>query len=391
MPSEAGEIPALSRNGDASHEDEPGRLADANDLSSEEGRLVPMPVGVAADALRPPAPTEDDQMQSLNRSLAACAAAALAVTCAACGTSSAGSAGAGSAASGPAGTASAGTLASSGFPVTVSTAAGKLRIPARPAAILSLSPTATEMLYAIGAGNQVKAVDSLSDYPPKAPVTKLSAYQPNAEGIAAYKPDLVIISNDLGGITAKLRALSIPVLDLPAAANLAGVYSEFTQLGEATGHAAQARKEDGTLRLAISKIIASEPKHVKSLTYYYELATNPYYSVTSSTFIGGLLSLLGMKSIADAAKGAAAAGGYPTLSAEYVLKANPDYIILADAGPTGGGQDAATVSRRPGWSVVSAVKDKHIILLNADIASRWGPRVVQLLHTVAASVAAGSH
>src|SRR5258708_6929275 len=317
------------------------------------------PVGVAADALRPPAPTEDDQMRALTRKVAAVAPAALAVMCAACSTSSAGSASAGSAVGGSPGTASGGTLASTGFPVTVSAAAGKARIAARPAAIVSLSPTATEMLYAIGAGNQVKAVDSLSDYPAKAPVTKLSAYQPNAEAIAAYKPDLVIISNDLGGISAKLRALSIPVLDLPAAANMGGVYSEFTQLGEATGHVAQASKEDSTLRLAIGKIIASEPKHTKPLTYYYEIATNPYYSVTSATFIGSLLSLVGMKSIAD-------------------------------TGPAGGGQDAATVSGRPGWSILSAVKGNHFILLNPDIASRWGPRIVQLLHTVAAGVASGS-
>ncbi|MGO8960206.1 MAG: ABC transporter substrate-binding protein [Streptosporangiaceae bacterium] len=325
-------------------------------------------------------------MRAIHRKLpGAVAAAAVAVACAACGTSAAGPADSRSAAH------SAGTLATMGFPVTVSTAAGQLRIPARPTAIVSLSPTATEMLYAIGAARQVKAVDSLSDYPPGAPVTKLSAYQPNAEAIAAYKPDLVIISDDLDGITAKLTALSIPVLDLPAAASLSGVYAEFTQLGEATGHETQAQQEDSTLRLAVSKIIAAEPKHAKPVTYYYEIGTDPYYSVTSSTFIGGLLSLLGMKSIADAAKGAAAAGGYPSLSAEFILKANPDFIILADTGPTGGGQDAATVSARPGWSVLSAVRGRHFILLNADIASRWGPRVVQLLQTVAADVAAGSH
>ena len=326
-------------------------------------------------------------MRTLNRTLPATAAvAAFALACAACGSSPAGPA------TGPsAGAGSAGTAASTGFPVTVSTAAGKLRIPTRPTSIVSLAPTATEMLYAIGASGQVKAVDSLSDYPPKAPVTKLSAYQPNAEAIAAYKPDLVVISNNMNGITAKLKALSIPVLDLPAATNLAGVYAEFTQLGEATGHIAQARTEDAALRHAISKILAAEPKHAKPLTYYYEVGTNPYYSVTSSTFIGSLLSILGMKSVADAAKGAAAAGGYPSLSAEFILKANPDYVILSDTGRTGGGQDAATVSGRPGWSVLSAVKDKHIIVLNADIASRWGPRIVLLLRAVAAAIAAGSH
>jgi iron complex transport system substrate-binding protein len=112
--------------------------------------------------------------------------------------------------------------------------------------------------------------------------------------------------------------------------------------------------------------------------------------VTDSTFIGSVLSLLGMKSIADAAKGAAAAGGYPELSPEYILKANPDYILLADTGSANGGQDGATVSSRPGWSALTAVKDKHIIVLNADIASRWGPRIIDLLKSVAAGIKSGS-
>jgi iron complex transport system substrate-binding protein len=310
------------------------------------------------------------------------AAAALAVTCAACGSSAPHSASANKAST----TKTSTTKTSAGFPVTVTTAGGVTRVPGRPGAIVSLSPTATEMLYAIGAGSQVKAVDDDSDYPAQAPRTSLSGYTPNAEAIAGYKPDLVVISNDIDNITAKLKALSIPVLDLPAATNVAGVYSEFTELGEATGHAAQASQEDATIKSDIAKIVAAEPKHSAPLTYYYEISTDPYYSVTSSTFIGSLLSLLGMKSIADAATGAAASGGYPSLSAEFILKANPDYIILADTGSTGGGQDAATVDSRPGWSVLTAVKDKHIILLNADIASRWGPRIVDLLQDVESGI-----
>ncbi|MGO9140983.1 MAG: helical backbone metal receptor [Streptosporangiaceae bacterium] len=308
-------------------------------------------------------------------------AAALAVACAACGSSGSGSAGAGPAAA---------SSAAAGFPVTISTASGAVRIPARPDAIVSLSPTATEMLYAIGAGSQVKAVDSDSDYPSRAPKTKLSAYAPNAEAIAGYKPDLVVISNNMDGIQKQLTALSIPVLYLPAAVTVANVYAEIDQLGSATGHLTQAQREVAALRSQISRIVAAEPRHSRPLTYYYEVGVDPYYSVTSSTFIGSLLSLLGMKSIADAAHGAAAAGGYPSLSAEYILRANPDYIILADTGSTGGGQDAATVDSRPGWSVLTAVKDKHIILLNADIASRWGPRIADLLQAVEADVASGS-
>jgi iron complex transport system substrate-binding protein len=303
------------------------------------------------------------------------AAAALALGCAACSSSPASS-----------GAADAGSASTAGFPVTVSSFVGDVRVPTRPDSIVSLSPTATEMLYAIGAGGQVKAVDDDSDYPKQAPMTKLSGYTPNAEAIAAYKPDLVVISNNIDGITAKLTSLSIPVLDLPAAANLSQEYAEFDQLGKATGHLTQAEQEVSKLKGEIAKIVASEPAHPKALTYYYEVSTDPYYSVTSSTFIGNVLSLLGLKSIADAATGAAASGGYPSLSAEFILKSNPDYIILSDTGSTGGGQDAATVSSRPGWSVMSAVKDHHIVLVNADIASRWGPRIVDLLQDVAAAL-----
>jgi iron complex transport system substrate-binding protein len=320
-------------------------------------------------------------MRAITRQLPALVAvAAIAAASAACGSSSA---------SDSAGGASTAQADPDGFPVTVTTAGGKTHLTTRPDAIISLSPTATEMLYAIGAGKQVKAVDSDSDYPPTAPITKLSGFEPNAEAIAAYKPDLVIISNNIDGIAAKLTALSVPVLDLPAAADLSDVYQEFSELGAATGHVAQAKSEDSKLAEAVATIVASEHKRAKPATYYYELSANPYYSVTDSTFVGSVLSLLGMKSIADSAKGAAAAGGYPQLSPEFILKANPDYILLADAGSANGGQDAATVSSRSGWSALTAVKDKHIIVLNADIASRWGPRIVELLKSVAASITSG--
>lgn len=319
-------------------------------------------------------------MRARTRLLPALVAAVVVITlaCAACAGSPGGS---------PAGTRPSGATA--GFPVTIVAAGGHVHLAARPGAIVSLSPTATEMLYAIGAGSQVKAVDSLSDYPASAPRTRLSAYQPNAEAIAAYHPDLVIISNNIQGISAKLQALSIPVLEQPAAASLAQEYAEFDQLGEATGHLAQAQAEVARLRSAITRIISSTPRHSGVLTYYYELGTNPYYSVTSTTFIGSVLSLLGLKSIADTATGAAAAGGYPSLSAEFILKANPDYILLSDTGPDGG-QTAATVGARPGWSVASAVRGHHIVVLNPDIASRWGPRVVDLLQEVATALKPGS-
>jgi iron complex transport system substrate-binding protein len=319
-------------------------------------------------------------MRSLTRRLPVlAAAAALTVSAAACGSTQASNT---SATSGSSPAASAGQA----FPVSIAAANGTVKLASRPAAIVSLSPTTTEMLYAIGAGSQVKAVDSLSDYPAQAPRTKLSAYQPNVEAIVAQKPDLVVESGDTGQLTKRLRAFSIPVLELPAPATLAGEYSEFGQLGRATGHPAQAQQAVTRLRAQLRQIVAAAPHHAKPLTYYYEL-DQTYYSVTSSTFVGQLLALLGMKSIADQAAGAAKSGGYPQLSPEYIIKASPDYIILADTLCCH--QDAATVAKRPGWSGLAAVKAGHVIGLNDDIASRWGPRVPDLLRTVETAIAKG--
>jgi len=282
------------------------------------------------------------------------------------------------------GAASAGVAAAArGFPVSVAAANGTVRISKLPTSIISLAPTATEMLYAIGAGGQVTGVDKYSNYPPNAPRTNLSGLTPNYEAIVARKPDLVIVSNYAATIAKHLSAFGIPVLELPAPATLNGEYAEFDQLGEATGHERQARAEVSTLRKQVAEIVARAPHHAKPLTYYYEL-DQTYYSVTSSTFIGRLLGLLGLKSIADSAKGAAAAGGYPQLSAEFILKANPDYIILADTICCH--QDAAAVAARPGWAGLAAVKAGRVIGLNDNIASRWGPRVVDLLRTVLAGI-----
>ena len=305
------------------------------------------------------------------------AATALALSAAACSSS-------------PATSPAAAADGAAAFPAKVATATGVVHVPSKPMRIISLSPTATEMLYAIGAGSQVKAVDSDSDYPSDAPRTKLSGLDPNLEAIVAYKPDLVVISNFSSNedtLAKQLASFSVPVLYQPAPTGLPGVYTEIDQLGEATGHLAQAEKEDSAIRSQIAGIVASVPRHASPVSYYYEL-DQTYYSVTSSTFVGSLLSLLGLKSIADTASGAASSGGYPQLSSEYIVRANPDYIILADTVCCQ--QNAGTVASRPGWAGLTAVKDGHVIPLNDDIASRWGPRIVNLLRTVANYLNKGS-
>jgi iron complex transport system substrate-binding protein len=250
----------------------------------------------------------------------------------------------------------------------------------RPERIVSLSPTATEMLFAIGAGGQVVAVDSNSNYPASAPKTDLSAYQPNVEAIAGYKPDLVVYSDDPGELAAGLAKLSIPVLKQPAATRLEDTYAQLEQLGKATGHADEASQLATTMRAEIEKIAAAG-RPERPLTYYHELDKN-LYTATSKTFIGQLYDQLGMKNIADAADKDAT--GYPQLSAEYVVKADPDLILLADTKCCG--QSARTVAARDGWDQLTAVKSGGVVELDDDVASRWGPRVVDFLKVVAAKV-----
>ena len=277
-------------------------------------------------------------------------------------------------------------LASAPFPATVHAANGAVTVPTRPMAIVSLSPTATEMLYAIGAGSQVKAVDQDSDYPSSAPRTGLDGNDPNVEAIAADKPDLVILSDEPPSVDSQLGALGVAVLSTPAASNLGQEYAEFMQLGVLTGHEVQARAEVARIKRQIAQVVASVHRSPRSATtYYYEL-DQTYYSATSSTFIGQVLGLLGLRSIADGATGSAASGGYPQLSGEYILKSNPSYILLADTLCCG--QSPATVAARPGWANLSAVKHGRVLKLNDDIASRWGPRIVLLLSEVAAEMKA---
>ena len=270
-----------------------------------------------------------------------------------------------------------------GFPVTVHTSDGAVVIKSRPTAILSLSPTATEDLYAIGAGDQVKAVDKYSDYPAGTPRTNLSEIQPNIESMVALKPDLVVLADGGDDLETRLKALGIPVLVMPAAMKITDVYSEMTQLAEATGHVPEAMKEESSIRSQLASIVSSVTRTTKPITYYYELSPD-FYSLTSATFVGQLLKLIGLQSIADSAHGAASSGGYPQLSSEFIVKANPDFIFLADTICCQ--QNATKVAARAGWENMTAVREHHVVDLNDDIASRWGPRIVDLLQTVANAV-----
>lgn len=264
------------------------------------------------------------------------------------------------------------------FPVTIKAANGNVTITKRPARIVSLSPSTTEDLYAVGAGRQVVAVDELSNYPTRAPRTKLSGYTPNVEAIAGYRPDLVIVRSEAG--VAQLRRLGITVLQLKEAGDLGQAYAQVLQVGRATGHTRQATAVVRWMRKQISAELRSIQGRPRQLSVYHELTTD-FYSARSATFIGRVYRLLGLRNIADEAT---AAGPYPQLSAEFIVAANPDLIVLADSKCCG--QSLSTVAARPGWGTIDAVRNRHVVAMDDDIASRWGPRIVAFVRAVAAQV-----
>jgi cobalamin transport system substrate-binding protein len=267
-------------------------------------------------------------------------------------------------------------VGAAGYPVTV----GKLTLNRRPERIVSLVPSATEILFAIGAGPQVIAVDEDSNYPPTAPKTSLSGFEPDAAPIAARGPDLVVISGDAGPVVESLQGLGIPVLLVPRATTLDDTYRQIGQMGTLTGHQPEAESLHQQMAGQIAQIVRTVPPRPRPLTYYYELDPT-LYTVTSRTFIGSIFKMMGLTSVAERAgiKG----GGFPQLTPLGLIRSDPDTIFLADARCCR--QSASTIAARQGWGAISAVRTGRIYPLDDDIAATWGPRTVDLARAVAAA------
>jgi len=248
-----------------------------------------------------------------------------------------------------------------------------------PERIVSGSATHTEILFAIGAGDAVVAVDAFSDYPAAAAaLPHIDAFNPSVEGFAALAPDLVIVTFDPNDLVAGLGSLGIPVLVLDAPADLEGVYRQIGEIGDIAGHRAEADAVVESMRRDIAAIVADVPQPVQAPTYYHELDPT-YFSIGSDTFLGSLYGLLGLTSIADAA-----GGGFPQLSAEFIIGANPDYVFLGDGACCG--QTAVVVAARPGWDEMAAVSGGRVIVVDEALASRWGPRIVDFLRAIADAI-----
>jgi iron complex transport system substrate-binding protein len=182
----------------------------------------------------------------------------------------------------------------------------------------------------------------------------------------------------MNSITAQLKSVKpdITVWTGAAPATIADVYDQINDLGKLTCRESEAaalvNKMEADISAALSGVTAPT-----GASYFYEL-DNTLYSVTSNTFVGSLLAGTGIINIAD---GVEAGNDWPQMNAESVIKADPSVIFLADTKCCG--QNADEVAKRPGWKEIAAVKKGHIVELDDDIASRWGPRVVDLVRSMA--------
>ncbi len=263
------------------------------------------------------------------------------------------------------------------FPVTVRGAV----IPEIPQRVVSLSATHTEVLYEIGAGPEIIGTDVFSDYPVAATETeKIDAFNLNVEAVAALDPDLVILSFDPGDAVSGLAALGIPAVlfSAPGPATLEDVYSEWRDLGAATGHNEEAAALVDQVALDIEGILAQKPQTLRAFTYFLELDST-LFTAGSGTLLDAVFGMLGLQNIADPAD-----GPFPQLSAEFVIGSDPDFVFLADTVCCG--ESAETVAARPGWNRMTAINNGDVIELDDGVVSRWGPRLVDLVLTISKEV-----
>lgn len=263
------------------------------------------------------------------------------------------------------------------FPTTITDAAGRqVTIAKAPERIVTLAPSDTEIVYALGLGSKVVAVDEFSDYPAEAKGLRTiggSDGQFNYEQIVSLKPDLVLAA----GLTSpetmkKLEDLKLTVVQVGATqTTFDSIYSDINLVGQITGQQAQAQALTGTMRQRVDAIKAKVATTSARPRVYWEIdATDPSkpYTVGPGSFINDLITMAGGTNTFANAK-----SPYPQASSEQIVASNPQLIILAD---TAYGGTVQSVLQRPGWQNIEAVKKKQVYPIDTNIVSRPGPRIV---------------
>jgi iron complex transport system substrate-binding protein len=264
----------------------------------------------------------------------------------------------------------------SAFPLTIDGSDGqKLTLTQAPRRIVSLSAHATDILCAIGAGDQLLAVEKYANCPSNGqPKPELDSFEPNLEAIASYQPDLVYVSSDTGNVVEALRRTGTSVLYLTLPSSVADVMAQIELFGQATGHASEAASVEHGLQQRIDAV-KQELADVTAGPRVFHEVDSTYYTASPNSFIGDFYKILKADNIA-----AGATDEYPQLSAEVIVQRNPDVIVLADEAA---GVTADSVAARPGWDAISAVKSRRICAIDASLISQPGTKIADAVEALA--------
>ncbi len=262
------------------------------------------------------------------------------------------------------------------FPLDLADDAGEtVSLEEPPAAIVSLSAAHVEVLYAIGAGDQLVAGDKFSDCPKAASdLEQLDSFQPSVEAITALEPDLVLLAFPNPDLQEALDGVGVPSMLLGIPDSVSGVIGQIQTLGRVVGHVKEATTLAGAMERRIDEIVQSLPDVEAPPKVFHEV-DNTLFTVGPGSFVGDMYEILKVENIAGATGEA-----FPQMAQEAIIEAAPDVIILADEVA---GESPATVKARPGWDAIPAVQNDRIYTVDPDIVSRPGPRVVEALETLA--------
>ncbi len=254
------------------------------------------------------------------------------------------------------------------FPANVVDFQGRsTTIATRPQRIVSIGPSNTEFLFALGAGDRVVGVDDFSDFPKEAQAKeKVGGVKVNVEKVVSLKPDLVVTIKFSDGTIEKLAGAGLTVMIVDPQ-SLADVYRTAVLLGTAVGADGQKLAWDLEKRV---DAVREKTKSAKRPRVFHEVdASDPTKPFTAGpgSYISELIDVAGGANVA-----ATASSPYPQLSLEEVVRADPEVIVLADADY---GVTAEQVAARPGWSGIAAVKSGRIVPVSDSLVSRPGPRV----------------
>lgn len=239
-----------------------------------------------------------------------------------------------------------------------------IRLPGVPKRIVSTLPSLTEMVCKLDQCAKLVGVDRYSEWPPQ--VRQLSqvggGLDPNIELIVALRPDMVLAGTSSRGMD-RLVALGIPVVALEPRTH-ADVRRVLDQVGVLLG-VSDAQKVWRDIDAGVSAVAQGLPPQVKHTRVYFEVNSGPY-GASESSFIGETLARLGARNILPANL-----GPFPKLNPEYIVRANPDVIMMGE-------RNAQALAQRPGWQHIRAVREGRVCVFSADEADvlvRPGPRM----------------